>query len=136
MYETASPPRERSRKKSHGLDVNLICTVKTRFEHCQVVGALGPQGQGMLLAEPPSNRGRRPRKRQSHIELASDLFFEGRLIVGIGKAGGLEGDVRDLFQGISQECGFADPAPPVKDEQSGGRGSTLSGGLRVLADDL
>ena len=35
-------PRERSRKKSRGLDVNLIYNVKTRFEHCHVVGALGP----------------------------------------------------------------------------------------------
>jgi len=37
-----------SRKKSHGLDVNLIYTVKTRFEHCPVVDALGRRGQGAL----------------------------------------------------------------------------------------
>jgi hypothetical protein len=37
-----------SRKKSHRLDVNLIYNVKTRFERCHVVGALGTQGQGAL----------------------------------------------------------------------------------------
>ena len=30
------------RKKARGLDVNSIYNVKTRFEHCHVVGALGP----------------------------------------------------------------------------------------------
>jgi hypothetical protein len=37
--------------------------VKTRFEHCHVVGALGPRGQGALPARPPPDRGRRPEAR-------------------------------------------------------------------------
>jgi hypothetical protein len=38
--------------------------------------------------------------------------------------------VRDLFQGISQERGFADPAPPVKNDQSGSAAQCAPDGFK------
>ena len=52
-----------SRKKSHGLDVNSIYTVKRSFEHCPDVGALGRRGDGALPAGSPPDRWRRSEAR-------------------------------------------------------------------------